>query len=137
MSPGSSGGRIHGHILAFNVVTNDESALQEEAAVLLPDVPLAVTRAYSGCFHGHLAHLGLSLPGRFTAADITDALSQAEGVELSDSPLSLDTVPDQDELLVAPPVLSPDGTQLALTMMVDGLRIGGALTAIEILDSLI
>jgi hypothetical protein len=129
--------RINGHILAFNIVAIDNSGLQDEAAALLPDVPLVVTCAYSGCFHGHLVHLGLSLPRPLAPAEIPDALSQAEGVQSSDYPLSLDTVPDQDEILVGPPALSADGTQLALTMMIDGLRIGGALTAIEILDSLI
>jgi hypothetical protein len=38
---------------------------------------------------------------------------------------------------VTPPCLSPDGTQIGLTMMADGLRVGGALTAVEILEGLI
>jgi len=40
-------------------------------------------------------------------------------------------------VVVTPPSLSPDGTQLALTMMTDGLRIGGALIAVEILERLL
>jgi aspartate-semialdehyde dehydrogenase len=40
-------------------------------------------------------------------------------------------------VVVTPPSLSPDGTQLALTMVADGLRVGGALTAVEILESLL
>jgi aspartate-semialdehyde dehydrogenase len=51
--------------------------------------------------------------------------------------LSLDSVPDRENVVIAPPSLSPDGTQLALTMMADGLRVGGALTAVEILEQLI
>ncbi len=129
--------RILGHILAFNLVATDNGALQKESAVLLPDVPLAVSHTYAGCFHGNFAHLGLSLPRPLTPADVVDALSQADGVKNSDYPLGLDTVPDRDELLVGPPALSADGVQLALTLMVDGLRIGGALTAIDILDSLL
>jgi hypothetical protein len=129
--------RILGHILAFNLVAIDNSALQNEAAILLPDVPLAVTHTYAGCFHGNLAFLGLSLLRPLTPADVVDALSQAEGLKTSDYPLGLDTVTDQDDLLVGPPALSADGAQLALNLMVDGLRIGGALTAIDILDSLI
>jgi aspartate-semialdehyde dehydrogenase len=129
--------RILGHILAFNLVATDNGALQKESAVLLPDVPLAVSHTYAGCFHGNFAHLGLSLPRPLTLTDVVDALSQADGVKNSDYPLGLDTVPDRDELLVGPPALSADGVQLALTLMVDGLRIGGALTAIDILDSLL
>jgi aspartate-semialdehyde dehydrogenase len=34
-------------------------------------------------------------------------------------------------------VMSPDGRQLAVTVMADGLRIGGALTAIDILRHLL
>jgi hypothetical protein len=46
-------------------------------------------------------------------------------------------VPDRDEVIVTPVTLSPDGTQIALTMMADGLRVGGALTAVEILEALL
>ena len=38
---------------------------------------------------------------------------------------------------MTPPRLSPDGLQLALTMMSDGLRVGGALTAVEILEAIL
>lgn len=129
--------RIHGHILAFNSVAVENDELQEDASLLLPDLPLAVTRTLSSSFHGHLAHLGLSFGHRVEPDDVRDVLAQAEGIEIESLPMSLDSVVDRDEVIVTPPSLSPDGTQLALTMMADGLRVGGALTAVEILEGLL
>ena len=129
--------QIHGQILAFNAVAVESDELQEDASLLFPDLPLAVTRTLSGHFHGHLAHLGLSLEQRLDGGDLRDALSQAEGLVIESLPVSLDGVPDRDEVIVTPPWISPDGKQLALTMMADGLRVGGALTAVEILQAIL
>lgn len=128
---------IYGHARSFNVIAVDAFELQEEAAQVMPDVPLAVTHCLSGVFHGHLAHLGLVFSDRVDPDDIRDALSQTEGIEVSDLPVSLDAVPDRDFAIISPPVMAPDGRQLAVTIMADGLRIGGALTAIDILNSLV
>ena len=129
--------RIQGQVLAFNAVAVDSDELEEDAALLLPDLPLAVTRTLSGCFHGHLAHLSLSFEHRIEKESARDALAQADGLIIESLPVSLDTVPDQDQVVVTAPRLSPDGMQLALTMMADGLRVGGALTAVEILEGLL
>jgi len=128
---------IYGHVRTFNVIAIDAFDLQEEAAQVMPNVPLAVTHSLSGLFHGHLAHLGLVFSERVDPDDIRDALSQTEGIEISDLPVSLDAVPDRDFAVITPLVMSPDGRQLAVTIMADGLRIGGALTAIDILESLV
>jgi hypothetical protein len=129
--------RVHGHILAFNSIALESDALQDDASLILPDLPLAVTRTLSSSFHGHLAHLGLSFERRVEPNDVRDVLAQAEGIEIESPPISLDSVPDRNHVVVTPPTLSPDGSQLALTMMADGLRVGGALTAVEILEALI
>jgi hypothetical protein len=128
---------IYGHVRTFNVIAIDAFDLQEEAAQVVPNVPLAVTHSLSGLFHGHLAHLGLVFSERVDPDDIRDALSQTEGIEISDLPVSLDAVPDRDFAVITPLVMSPDGRQLAVTIMADGLRIGGALTAIDILETLV
>lgn len=128
---------IHGHVLAFNAVAVDSSQLQEDTSLLFPDLPLAATRTLSGCFHGHLAHLALSFDHRLDPDTVRDALEQAEGIVIEEMPISLDALPDRDEVVITPPWLSPDGSQLAMTMMADGLRVGGALTAVEILESLL
>jgi hypothetical protein len=129
--------RINGHVLAFNLVAVDSEEIQRQAGSLLPNTPLAVTRCLSGCFHGHIAHLGLGLSQKLDARDIEEALSQAENVTLRDLPLSLDSVPDADRVVATAPLVSSDGTQVAITLMADGLRIGGALTALDILESLV
>jgi len=129
--------RIHGHILAFNLVVVDGDTLQNEAALLLPETPLAVTHSLSGSFHGHLGYLGLSFTRPVGPRDIDEALSLAPGIEVADLPVGLDSIPDTDHVVVTPPTLSPDRTQLGLTLMADGLRIGGALTALDILEVLL
>ena len=129
--------RIHGHVLAFNAVAIPSDELQEDASLLLPDLPLAVTRTLSGQFHGHLAHLGMSFERRLEMDEVKDALTQAEALEIEPLPVSLDSVTNRDQVVVTPPRLSADGTQMALTMMADGHRVGGALTAIDILESLL
>jgi hypothetical protein len=129
--------RVHGHVLAFNAVALESDELQEDASLILPDLPLAITCTLSSSFHGHLAHLGLSFEHRVEPDDVRDVLTQAEAIEIDSLPISLDSVPDRDHVIVTPPSLSPDGTQLALTMMADGLRVGGALTAVEILESIL
>jgi len=129
--------RVHGHVLAFNSIAVESDELQDDASLILPDLPLAVTRTLSSSFHGHLAHLGLSFERRVEPNDVRDVLAQAEGIEIESPPISLDSVPDRNHVVVTPPTLSPDGSQLALTMMADGLRVGGAMTAVEILEALI
>ena len=126
--------RILGHILAFNAVAVDPDELQREASLLLPEISLAVTHGLCGNFHGHLGCIGLGFSRSVEPGEISEALSQADGIEITSFPVSLDTVPDNDWVLVTAPVISPDGTQLAITTMADGLRVGGALTAIDILE---
>ena len=128
---------IHGHVLAFNQVAADSDELQREASLLLPDTPLAVTRCLSGSFHGHIAHLGVGLTQKVESRDIEEALSQAETIAITDLPLSLESVLDSDQVVATAPIVSSDGGQVAITLMADGLRIGGALTAIDILESLV
>jgi len=127
---------IHGHVLAFNMVAVDSDELQQEASLLLPDTPLAVTHCLSGCFHGHIAHLGIGFSRVVEAREVGEALSQAEAITVEDLPLSLESVPDTDQVVATAPLVSSDGGQMAITLMADGLRIG-ALTAIDILESLI
>lgn len=128
---------IYGHVRAFDVIALDGFEIQEEAAVVMPGVPLAVTHSLSGVFHGHLAHLGLTFADPVDPAEVHDALSRTEGIETSDLPVSLSGVADRDFAIITPPVMSPDNRQLAVTLMADGLRIGGALTAIDILEDLL
>jgi hypothetical protein len=80
--------------------------------------------------------LALSFERAVEANEVKETLEQVENLEVVPPPLGLDGVPDSDSISVAPPSLSAEGSQLALVLMVDGLRIGGALTACDILDSM-
>lgn len=128
---------IYGNVRAFNTLAVDPSLLQDEASQVLPGLPLAISHCLSGMFHGHLAHLGLCFDESLAPELVQEVLLQAEGLEQVQFPLGLDTVVDHDRVLVTPFSLSPDGRQIAVTMMIDGLRVGGALTGLEILQDLL
>lgn len=126
-----------GHILAFNAVASDPSGLAEDAAEALPDLPLAVTWTRCGHFHGHLGHLSLELADPVEDdSTVLGLLDADERLEVADGPLGLDQVVESDHVHLSLPVFSPDRRRLAITLMVDGLRIGGARTAIDLLRSL-
>jgi len=127
---------IDGHVLAFNQVAVDADALTEEAADLIPEVPLAVTRTLTGSFHGNVAHLSIELAEAVDDPELRDAFDATTDIVVGETPISLEVVPDRDHALLAPPQLSPDRRIVAVTAMVDGLRLGGALTAVDILRAL-
>jgi len=127
---------IDGHVLAFNQVAVDADALTEEAADLIPEVPLAVTRTLTGSFHGHVAHLVIELAEPVDDPELRDAFEATTDIVVGETPISLELVPDRDHALLTPPQLSPDRRIVAVTAMVDGLRLGGALTAVDILRAM-
>jgi hypothetical protein len=128
---------IDGQVLAFNLVGVDSDDLTEEAASLFPDLQLAVTRSASGFFHGHVAHIAVGVRHSIDRDELEDLFDGDPRIAEPGFPLALDSRTDTDRVALTPPVLSADGRMLAATAMVDGLRIGGALTALEILRSLI
>ena len=136
MQGGEPDHAIGGHVLAFNQVAVDSDALTEEAAELIPDTPLAVTRTLTGSFHGHVAHITIELAEPVDDPELRDAFDAADDIVIGEPPISLDVVPDRDHVLLAPPQLSPDRRIVSMTAMIDGLRLGGALTAIEILRAM-
>ena len=127
---------IGGHVLAFNQVAVESEGLTVEAAELLPEVSLAVTRISTGCFHGHVAHLNLEFAAEIEEPDLREALESTGRLLLADPPLALDMVTDRDQVLLTQPQISTDRRLVAFTTMVDGLRLGGAVTAVEILRSM-
>lgn len=137
MQGGDPDHAIGGHVLAFNQVAVDADSLTEEAADLIPEIPLAVTRTLTGCFHGHVAHLAIEFAELVDDSELRDAFDAAMDIIVGEAPISLEVVPDRDHALLAPPQLSPDCRIVSLTAMVDGLRLGGALTAVEILHAMI
>jgi aspartate-semialdehyde dehydrogenase len=127
---------IDGHVLAFNQVAVDADALTDEAADLIPEIRLAVTRTLAGNFHGHVAHLTIELAEPVDDPEIREVFDAAPDLVVAEPPVSLAVVADRDHILLAPPQLSPDRRIVAVTAMMDGLKVGGAMTAIDILRAM-
>jgi hypothetical protein len=127
---------IDGHVLAFNQVAVNADELTIDASELFPDLSLALTRTLSGCFHGHIAHLSIELAEPVDDPELRDAFEITGTIVLGDPPMGLDLVPDRDHVLLTQPQISPDRRVVAMTALIDGLRIGGAVTAVEILRAM-
>lgn len=127
---------ISGHLLAFNQVAVSSDELTIDAAELFPGFSLAVTRTLSGCFHGHVAHIGIEVAEPVEDPELREAFDVAGNLVVGEPPMGLDLVPDRDHVLLTQPQISPDRRVVAMTALIDGLRIGGAVTAVEILRSM-
>jgi len=127
---------VGGHVLAFNQVAVDTDALADEAGTVLPELPMAVTRTLSGCFHGHVAHLCFELGDPVDDFELRELLDDRIEIVLTETPIRLDDVVDRDQVLLTLPQLSADRRLVAFTALVDGLRVGGAMSAVAILRSM-
>ncbi len=128
---------IEGLVMAFTAVATNDDDLNRDAASLMPDLSVSATKTTAGRFHGHVAHIGLSFADEVAEHDVLDALRDDERFADPDLPVNLDATLDSDLLAVSLPRVSADGRTLAITAMADGLRIGGAFTALQILRSLV
>lgn len=128
---------IEGRVLAFTAIATDDDDLNRDAAALMPDLSVSATRIVAGFFHGHQAHIGLVFDHEVAEHDVLDALREDERFADPDLPISLDAATDSDQVLLSLPRLSTDGRTMAVSAMADGLRVGGALTALQILRSII
>ncbi|NOZ79101.1 MAG: hypothetical protein GXP48_07980 [Acidobacteria bacterium] len=128
---------IGGETLAFSSVAVPAGEMQEDAATLLPGVSVTVNRLLTGWFHGHMTNLAMTFDVPVAEGDIIARWKANPKLRASRNPLRLDTVVDQETILVAIPSFAADHRSLAVTTMADGLLIGGALTALELLGSLI
>jgi hypothetical protein len=128
---------INDRVLAFNLVADDDEDLNRDAALLLPRLEVAATRTATGCFHGHVAHIGISFRAGVEEHEVLEALREDERIADPDLPLSLDACVESGLIGLSMPRLSGDGSLLAVTAMVDGLQVGGAATALQILRSLL
>jgi len=126
---------VGGHVVAFNHVVRDAAELLEDALPLLRVASVTASSSVSGCFHGHVAHLTLVFDEPVEGPELDDAVREAPRLMLGDLPLRLDGVVGSDRVVVAPSTVSPDGRLAVLTAMLDGHLVGGALTALEALES--
>ncbi len=128
---------IGDRVLAFNLVAADDEDLNRDAAQLFPALEVAATRMSTGCFHGHVAQLAIFFEDVVEEHEVLEALREDERIAEPDLPLSLDACVESGLVALSMPRLSNDGRVLAVTAMVDGLQVGGAATALQILRSLL
>ena len=127
---------IGGETLAFSSVAAPAGDLQEDLTILLPDLAVAAGRLLTGWFHGHVTRMAVMFDVPVEPDDITSRWKDATATRLVGDPLRLDAVVNQEEILLAVPALAANHRVLAVTAMSDGLLIGGAVTALELLSSL-
>jgi hypothetical protein len=128
---------IGDRVLAFTLVTADDEDLNRDAALLFPALDVAATRTATGCFHGHVAQLAISFQDPVEEHEVLEAFREDERFADPDQAISLEGCTGSGLIALSMPRLSNDGRLLAVTAMVDGLRVGGAATALEILRSLL
>lgn len=126
---------IDGLTAAFSTIVLDEGQLVEDAAFLWPSFQVTVSRLLSGNFHGHLAQVSLTCEHPVDRNELFEALESQPILTLAEAPVGTDMVTDANGVFVVPSPSSADDRHLGFTLMVDGLRIGGALTALRIAES--
>ncbi len=124
---------LDGQVRAFNALTVDEDQLQEDAASLFAGREVVASRVLGGCFHGHLVHLTLGFEDPLEGSELDEAWSASSRLDRMSRSVALDAAVGRDEVLVSPPVESFDKRLFSVTAAVDGLRVGGATTALELL----
>ncbi len=129
--------RIGGEIVAFNMIAREPSFLFEEAATLFPNLVSSVSLTLGGCFHGHLVNLDVGIEDGIDEVEIMDVWHLDPNIAISEYPVRLDTVTGSDQIIVTPPMISPQGDSFGVTLMFDGLRIGGATTAIGLIQEIL
>ncbi len=131
-----SSGVLQG-ILAFNLRSLPDGGLNEEAETLLAPLETSVTRSAVGRFHGHTTHLAIVLGSPTTAGAFERCCRSSERLQLIPDGLDLSRVPDSASVLVGRPAVSSRGRLVTVTTAVDGLLLGGARTALELLAMLV
>ncbi len=121
-------------VRAFNLfVDPDDQRLDEDLARLLPELDTAASRILGGCFHGHLAHLEVQLSRPASYGEIETALENSPTLRRVEGSFGLDATVGSNAVLVGSPTVSRSGRWVSVPCAMDGLRIGGALTALELL----
>ena len=129
---------IDDQVLAFTAIAGHDDDLNRDAAILHPGLAVAATRTYAGRFHGNVAHIGVvfAQPPE-SEHEVYEAFRDDERFAEPNLPLLLDASTDTNHIALSLPRLSGNDRVLAITAMVDGLRVGGVLTGIEILRSML
>ncbi len=123
--------------VAFDLTIGNSTRCAEEVTLLLPDVETAVAEVRTGVFHGWVVHLGLRFSDRVHPDRILGLWGASDAVDRFESGPLLSRVVESERIHTGPLTLSSGGLQVTVTAAADGLRVGGAATALEILPALI
>ncbi len=129
--------RVDGEVLAFTQLARAGDLLTADLAAVLPHLDASASLTLTGSFHGHVAHIALVFAEPVEEGELLQAWSESAQLRIVDLPLRLDSVVESDMVNVTAPQLSPGRTALTVTAMVDGLRVGGASSAVEILEAMV
>jgi len=129
---------LGGRVRAFNMVVDPEDRrLDNDLADLLPGLDTTAVRILGGCFHGHLAHVGVELTEPVSYGEVETMIEESPVLRRIEGDFGLDATVGSNAVLLGAPTISRKGRRIDLTCAVDGLRIGGALTALELLAGLL
>jgi aspartate-semialdehyde dehydrogenase len=125
-------------VRAFNLVVDpDDQRLDDDLARLMPELETTASQVLGGCFHGHLAQLAVQLSEPTSYGEIETAIENSPSLRRVEGSFGLDATVGSNAVLVGSPTVSRAGRWLSLTCAMDGLRVGGALTALELLAGLL
>ena len=124
-------------VLAFDLVPGEPGRTAAHAQALLPGVEIAACEVRAGTFHGWIVHLGLRFAGPVPPGRLLELWTEAGTVSHDGDRFRLSGVVESEQIHVGPLAVSEPGRQVVVTAAADGLRVGGAATALEILDTLI
>lgn len=124
-------------LVAFDLTAGKVGRSPEEVALLLPGVETAIAEVRTGVFHGWAVHLGLRFSDRVHPDRIIGLWDASDAVDRFESGLFLSRVVETDRIHTGPLTMSSGGRQVTVSAAADGLRVGGAATALEILPALI
>jgi aspartate-semialdehyde dehydrogenase len=123
--------------MAFDIGMVADPAVSGEVARLLRGIESVVSEMRTGTFHGWVVHLSLRFGARVHRDRILGIWESSGTVQQVGEDLRLSGVMESDCIHIGPLRLSEAGRQAVVTAAADGLRLGGAATALEILPALI
>lgn len=128
---------IGDRVRAFTLHLSGDEHLREDASAVLPGVDVLASRILAGCFHGHLVQLTLGIEPP-PALGLLEELWLGTGqVELAGAPLSIEQAAGHDTLLLDPAIAVSGRGAVSVTAAADGLRVGGATTAVGLMIELL
>ena len=130
----STPGGFGGTVLAFNQVAVDATGIVHDLTSVLPQVQSTATRCLSGTFHGLVVHVSAVLGTAASADALRAGWQEQPMLELVERSSQFEAV-DQERVRLSNLTVAADGRSFSLTAMLDPLIVGGAQTALAVVES--